>query len=99
MEKILSRNSEAYSGNHRFKELKLLIIGSGMAVNLDFHGDRISVYPASHDMKAHVVIKANLKTFLDITLGASPVLLFLKRKLRLKGNPIKVLRVLKWLRV
>ncbi|MDH5680720.1 MAG: SCP2 sterol-binding domain-containing protein, partial [Spirochaetota bacterium] len=90
LEKIISKNCEKYSGKHRFKQLKLLIVGSEMAVNLEFHENNISVYPSNHDLKPDLVIKARLKTFLDITLGANPVGMFLKRKISLKGNPLKL---------
>ncbi len=81
------------------KRVNLLIRGGRMGVYLAFEGTNIHIIPANEDLRPHITVSASLNTFLDISLGGSVVKAFLLGKVRLKGNPIRLLFLLKWLRL
>ncbi len=81
------------------RPVNLLIRGGRMAVYLVFEGTNIHIMPANEDLRPHITVSASLNTFLDISLGKSVVKAFLLGKIRLRGNLIRLLFLLKWLKL
>ncbi|GMT50327.1 MAG: hypothetical protein IEMM0008_1866 [bacterium] len=81
------------------RRVNLLIKGGRMAVCLAFEGSNIHIMPVDEDLRPHITVSASLNTFLDISLGGSVVKAFLLGKVKLRGNLIRLLFLLKWLRL
>ena len=97
LEKIIRGNSEVLTKQKLPRSVNIRISGGRMTVDLIVNSSSITVLPSSQDQPIDVQLKASLKTFLDIALGAGLVSSFLRGKLALKGNPLKMLRMIRWL--
>ncbi|MDH4129826.1 MAG: SCP2 sterol-binding domain-containing protein [Spirochaetota bacterium] len=96
--KIISTNCEKYKDKQIPSSASFLIIGSNMKVLLAVKNDTFEITESNNE-KVDLSIKAELKTFLDIALGKNIILPFLSGKIKLKGNPTKILPLIKWLKV
>lgn len=100
IEKIIMKNcndSNKKNWSKRFSA-KLLITGSSMSVLVVLNEGVIKIMPTDERIKPDVSVKADLSTFLDIALGGNLIPIYLSGKIKLKGNLIKLIPMLKWIR-
>ncbi|RMD92998.1 MAG: hypothetical protein D6813_04850 [Calditrichaeota bacterium] len=75
-----------------------LFQASGMTSMVNFNGEIIEIGRQSNG-KIRAKVRGELNTLLEIILGANYIWLFLKGKIRINGNLIKLLNLLKLLRM
>ncbi len=100
LERILSNNCRIPAKTRGLTRYhgRILVIGSSMRVLLTIQDSVITIRQYDNS-KVDAVVKASLATFLDIASGANIVLTFLKGKVGLRGNILKLIPLLKILKI
>ena len=85
------RIAEKIKGSYLFQ-------ASGMTSIVNFNGESVEIGPSATG-KIGAKVRGDLNTLLEIVLGANYILLYLKGKIRINGNLVKLLKLLKLLRM
>lgn len=87
------------SAASRIKSLRgaFLFDAGGMQSTVEFREDGIRIHPGATPA-ANAAISGDLQTLLEVVLGANYVEFLLRRRIRIGGNPVRLLRLVRALR-
>ncbi len=97
LERILIENCSKKAKSIFHYPAKIYIQGAKMGVWLLIGKGEIRLMPFTHEDVPDISVFATLNTFLDIAIGKSIVFSFLSGKIKIKGNPLKILPHLRWI--
>jgi len=78
-------------------DAKVAFIASGMEITLRFDGTAVFILPGKHS-EANATISGELNELLDVALGANYIPLLLAGKIKIAGNLLILLKLLKVMR-
>lgn len=97
--RILEKNLQNPHNINRIKNLKAsIVINAGeMSITLVFKEGQVKIKRGQVE-KSDAKIEGSLESFLKFALGASPIRLIISRQIKISGNPILLLKLVKLMR-